>query len=255
MGLMTQNASPPYTVVAQTADWWVIDKAPGVSFHREGAEQGLFDRLRAELCTEAGDDPHAIHRLDKMTSGLLVIARNADVARRLSALWRERRVEKFYLALSDRSPKRKQGLVAGDMSPARRGAWKLESALTRPALTQFFSKGAGEGRRLFLLKPHTGRTHQIRVAMKSLGAPILGDSIYASPGPAAEDIDRGYLHAYALCLPWEGEVLRYTCPPAQGFLFAAATCRTLLEEWTAPWDLPWPSVPPHLLARVGADDA
>jgi tRNA pseudouridine32 synthase/23S rRNA pseudouridine746 synthase len=143
-------------------------------------------------------------------------------------------VEKYYLALSDAKPAKKQGLIRGDMEKGRGGAWKLCQSQLNPAVTQFFSHSLAPGRRLFLLRPRTGKTHQLRVAMKSLGAPILGDALYG--GSAA---DRTYLHAYALALTLDGEALRFVCPPAQGSEFAVPALAAYLQQ-QPPWTLPWP---------------
>lgn len=114
--------------------------------------------------------------------------------------YRERRVAKYYVALSARKPQRKQGSVTGDMARGRSSSWKLLRSSSDPAVTRFqsYSLAAVQpGLRLYLLKPETGRTHQLRVAMKSLGAAILGDALYGS-APAAAEQERMYLHAAAL---------------------------------------------------------
>ncbi|MDC7706048.1 TIGR01621 family pseudouridine synthase [Vogesella indigofera] len=211
--------------------FYVIAKHPGVSFHADGEEAGLMSALRTGL----GDDAlWPVHRLDRVTSGLLLIARSQQVAANLGAAFAGREVEKYYLALSDAKPAKKQGLIRGDMEKGRGGAWKLCQSQLNPAVTQFFSHSLAPGRRLFLLRPRTGKTHQLRVAMKSLGAPILGDALYG--GSAA---DRTYLHAYALALALDGEALRFVCPPAQGDEFAVPALADYLQQ-QPPWTLPWP---------------
>ena len=118
-------------------------------------------------------------------------------------------VKKQYLAISDHKPKKKQGLIQGDMAKGRRGAWLLTRSQENPAITRFTSLSLGEGRRLFFLSPLTGKTHQLRVAMKSLGAPILRDALYGG-SPA----DRVYLHAWRLSLVYGGEPWRFELAPA-----------------------------------------
>ncbi|XXB81166.1 TIGR01621 family pseudouridine synthase [Chromobacterium sp. CV08] len=221
-----------YTLVHRDPRFYLVDKHPGVGFHREGEEPGLMDALRAGLGDEA---LWPVHRLDRITSGLILVARSAEAARRFGDALAAREVEKYYLALSDRKPLKKQGRVAGDMEKGRGGAWRLTAGRDNPAVTQFFSYSLQPGIRLFLLRPRTGKTHQLRVAMKSQGAPILGDALYG--GSAA---DRGYLHAYALRFELDGERFVFVRPPSAGEWFAAEPCRARLAELAEPWAQPWP---------------
>lgn len=191
-------------------DFWVFDKPAGASFHSE-AGTGFFAELQAALPTES---LFPVHRLDKITSGLLLIARNKEAAATFQVLLSQRDIQKTYLALSDLKPSKKQGWIKGDMQKTRNGSWKLSRELSKPAVTQFHSVSLQEKLRLFVLQPYTGRTHQLRVAMKSLGCPILGDTRYG--GSTA---DRGYLHAAILQFDWHGERLCFQSLPASGELF------------------------------------
>lgn len=190
-----------------------------------------MDLLREAL---PGEALWPVHRLDRITSGLIVVARSQQDAAELGAAFAGREVEKYYLALSDAKPARKQGLIKGDMDKGRGGAWKLCKSAANPAVTQFFSHSLAPGLRLFVLRPRTGKTHQLRVAMKSLGAPILGDALYG--GSAA---DRGYLHAYALAFTLAGEAHRFVCPPQWGERWPQAALADYLAA-NPPADLPWP---------------
>jgi len=111
-----------FQLIATDPRFYVIAKAPGVGFHREGDAPGLLDILRAGLQDEA---LWPVHRLDKVTSGLIVVARSQQAASALGAAFAGREVQKYYLALSDAKPNRKQGLIKGDMEKGRGGAWKL----------------------------------------------------------------------------------------------------------------------------------
>ncbi|OTW27794.1 RNA pseudouridine synthase, partial [Vibrio parahaemolyticus] len=155
-------------------DFLIINKHPNVSVHKDDGDTMLLQ----EVAKQSGDEQlYLIHRLDKMTSGILLLGRNAKAASALSQAFADRQVEKFYLAIGSKKPKKKQGLVAGDMERSRRSSWKLVNSKNNPAVTQFFSLAAEPGERLFLCKPHTGKTHQIRVALKSVGSGIVGDPI------------------------------------------------------------------------------
>ena len=177
-----------------------------------GGEAGLFERVKQG---QGLQELYPVHRLDKVTSGLLVMAKTALVNQELVDQFKNREAEKYYLAISNKKPKKKQGLIKGDMESARRGAWKLLATQINPAVTQFFSVSLGEGKRLFIIKPHTGKTHQIRVALKSLGSPIMGDALYADT-LSCVGIDRVYLHAFSLGFSVKGKAYRFTEMPREG---------------------------------------
>ncbi|MGL6428736.1 pseudouridine synthase, partial [Aeromonas hydrophila] len=115
--------------------------------------------------------------------GILLFALNSQSAAVLAAQFAERKMKKTYLALSDRKPSKKQGWIKGGMEKSRRGMWKLTRNMENIAVTQFFSIRISEKMRLFILEPHTGKTHQLRVAMKSLGSPILGTAYTEGQNP------------------------------------------------------------------------
>lgn len=211
----------------------VIDKPAGMNFHSEEAA-GLVVLTKAMLEL---DELYPVHRLDKMTSGLVLFAKTKEAAQRFGTMFEARKVEKYYLAISLRKPKKKQGWVKGDMKSARRGDWMLLNTNENPAVTQFHSTALEEGERGFLVKPHTGKTHQIRVALKSLGSPIAGDLRYARSEEAKKEA-RGYLHAYALRFVLEGEAYAFVAPPKEGARFISEKFRqTLADQWARPWEL------------------
>lgn len=219
-------------ILAQTDDFVLIDKPAGLDFHQNDEQDSLIELLRQQTGLA---DLLTVHRLDKMTSGLLLFARKPEIARELGEQFAEHQIEKFYLAISDAKPSKKQGKIQGGMEKGRGGNWKFVRTGGQLAITQFFSYGLGEGLRLFLLRPRTGRTHQLRVALKSLGSPILGDERYAG-----SKADRGYLHAYALKFSLQGNTYQYICPPSFGAHFQSAECQNQLKALANPWDLAWP---------------
>lgn len=183
---------------------------------RDGQEQGLMpglcSLLNRWLAQEQGpwNKCYPVHRLDKNTSGLLVFARNPAAAALLSEEFSQRRVKKYYMALSDKKPKKKQGQIIGDMAKSRRSCWKLLNSKGSPAKTQFFSHSISEGLRLFILRPYTGKTHQLRVAMKSVGSPICGDTAYGgSGGNALKPFERLFLHSFQLEFTFKGRAYKY----------------------------------------------
>jgi len=229
-----------YKLIKKEKDFIVISKDPDVNFHKEeqGVE-GLMDKLRLDLDLE---ELYAVHRLDKVTSGLLVFARSREVAAELSEQFRNRLTEKYYLAISDQKPQKKQGLIKGDMVKARRGAWKLTKTTDNPAVTQFFSTSIAEGLRLFLIKIHTGKTHQIRVAMKSIGSPVLGDPLYHKKNLKDGVVDRSYLHAYCISFQAGGSKFRFIDKPVIGTFFKGERFEEALAKFDKPWEVIWPSV-------------
>lgn len=225
------SMSQAFELVAQTPEFVVLNKAAGISFH---SEQG------AGLVVQAGQTLgfklYPVHRLDKVTSGLIVLARSSEVAAELTRLFSTQQVQKYYLALSFAKPAKKQGWVKGDMATARRGAWKLLLTQHNPAVSYFISQGFTDmPLRAFLIKPYSGKTHQIRVALKSVGAAIAGDELYQ--GAAA---DRVYLHAFALRFNLAGKLYQYQQPPEQGSYFQQLTQAGAWQQWAEPWLLSWP---------------
>lgn len=223
-----------FSWVAQEAAFVVVDKQPGIDFHTDSGVPGLAARVGTAL----GEPLWPVHRLDKMTSGLVLLARSAAAAGQLSELFARRQMNKFYLAIGQGKPKKKQGLIIGDMARSRRKTWKLLASTDNPAVTQFFSQGLGAGRRLYLLKPHSGKTHQLRVALKSLGSPVLGDDVYG--GGSA---DRGYLHAFQLHFCFADKSWTFASRPSVGEHFLAPVTQDALTHYDSPGALAWPQLP------------
>ncbi|WP_028116584.1 TIGR01621 family pseudouridine synthase [Ferrimonas senticii] len=217
-----------FTLIADTADFVVIDKAAGVHFHSQDGSAGVVAQVEAALARKL----YPVHRLDTPTSGLLLLANSSAAAAKLSQLFAEHKVEKRYLALSGHKPSKKQGTVEGAMAKARRSQWKLtrdkDNGHNNYAITQFVSAALQPGIRAFLLRPLSGRTHQIRVALKSVAAPILGDSLYG--GASA---DRTYLHAYQLTFELDGQQHQFTCPPILGEHYQSSELTAQLAQWQA----------------------
>ena len=223
-----------FALIAHEPGFCVVHKAPDVDFHDCQGRPGLCSLVSGAL----GQRVFAVHRLDKATSGLLLLARSREWAGTLARLFRERAVEKYYIALSDLVPRKKQGLVQGDMVRSRRGSWKLARTMERPARTRFLSWPVRPGLRLFVLRPLTGRTHQLRVAMKSLGAPILGDALYHQAVP--DWPDRMYLHAHTLRFAVGDRVFAYACAPKTGSLFLDEAVSQALHGLGPLEGLEWP---------------
>ena len=245
----------PIPVLFENTDLIIVNKPIGIAMHdatneadvREDIAEngepekidGIVTRLKKQL---AVTELHLCHRLDTGTSGCLCLAKNAAVAGEIGELFSSRRVSKYYLALSSQKPKKKQGTIMGDMKNRRGGQRILLKTTENPAITQFFSSAAKPGTRGFIVKPHSGKTHQIRVALKSIGAPILGDTLYGG-----EASDRLYLHAWHLQLPLSSGELAVTAPFDKGEVINEADVQTWYNGLNAPGTYPWPSLPARFL--------
>ncbi|MCE0557639.1 MULTISPECIES: TIGR01621 family pseudouridine synthase [unclassified Motilimonas] len=222
-----------FELVADEADFVVINKADNCNFHSEDGEAGLVVEVERALSLKL----YSVHRLDKMTSGILILAKSSTAAAAFTQLFAQRKMSKFYLALSMQKPNKKQGLIKGDMEKSRRGSWKLTKSQHNPAVTQFFSQSLVPGIRLYLLKPATGKTHQLRVALKSIAAPILGDMRYGQ-----DESDRGYLHAYQLSFRYGEKDYFYQVAPSRGDWFMRPECQQQLQALGDLSHLNWPEI-------------
>ena len=161
------NTVPPsprsrfFEILIDHPRYLVVHKAPGIPFHSEKTQTGLLNMLREHEAHSSKEeqDParrlFAVHRLDRVTSGLVLFARGSKNADLISNLFRHRRIEKIYLALSERKAKRKSGVLSGGMVPARRGAWRLTHESKNIAKTAFFSLPIPQrrpGLRLYVIK-------------------------------------------------------------------------------------------------------
>jgi tRNA pseudouridine32 synthase/23S rRNA pseudouridine746 synthase len=219
-------------LIFENENFVLLDKPAGLNFHSE-EQPGLVVRAQQQLNLA---ELYPVHRLDKMTSGLVLLAKTLTAAQAFQTLFEQRQIEKYYLAISTHKPKKKQGWIKGDMQPSRRGSWRLTTTMENPAITQFISASLAPNERVFLVKPHTGKTHQIRVALKSLGAPIAGDQRYQALEQAEQEA-RGYLHAYALRFELFGEHFAFVCPPNEGRRFVTEAFRLQCAAWNEPWKM------------------
>jgi tRNA pseudouridine32 synthase/23S rRNA pseudouridine746 synthase/23S rRNA pseudouridine1911/1915/1917 synthase len=175
----------------------VIDKPAGIAVHPgpgggPDLESG-FDALRFGL----PHPPALVHRLDRDTSGCLVLGRHAKALRRLGALFAEGNVEKVYWAIVNGRPRQDEGRIEAGLKKLVRGhGWRMVvDPAGRSAVTDYRVLRADESRTWLELRPRTGRTHQIRVHCATLGCPVAGDPIYGrGDGPLL-------LHARAVAVP------------------------------------------------------
>jgi len=211
----------PLDVLYQDDDVVVVNKAAGVIVHA-GAGQHSGTLVNAllhhfgTLSTEGGDErPGIVHRLDKETSGVLVVARTDAAHRSLSEQFASREVDKIYLAMVQGLPKAESGRVEKPITrdPMHRTKMTCRLETGRHALTDWKVLRRFTEHSLLEVKIGTGRTHQIRVHLSSLGHPILGDRVYGARGTELLT-DRFFLHAARLAFrsPGTGERITVEAP-------------------------------------------
>lgn len=196
-----------------------VDKPPGVAAqatltHDRGSLPDLVARL-------LGGEVAVVHRLDRETSGVTVLARTRETAAALAAAFRQGRPEKTYLALTAGAPEPPEGRLEAPLRGDRRRPGRRRVAASgQPAATRFRTLRTGPGAALVECRPETGRTHQVRAHLAHLGAPILGDRRYGGPQRVGEvSIPRAMLHAWRLEVahPGTGERLVLTAPVPDDF--------------------------------------
>jgi 23S rRNA pseudouridine955/2504/2580 synthase len=212
----------------------VLDKPPGLPVQGGTRSERNLDAILAAAADRFGGRPLLVHRLDRDTSGVLLLARNPDAARKLAAAFRGKAARKLYWALVAGKPERPHGLI--DLPLAKRvGAagervvaldyeddLDLDEAGARRAVSAYATiDHAGSRVSWLALQPRTGRTHQLRVHMAALGTPILGDGKYGGSGAflRMEGIaGQLHLHARRLRLPHpERGTIDVTAPPPPHF--------------------------------------
>ncbi len=203
----------PLAVVFENEDVLLVNKPAGMVVHpAAGHASGTLVHAalaHAPQLEGVGGEhrPGVVHRLDKDTSGLIVLAKNDRAHRWLQDQFRLRRAHKVYLALVDGSPPTPSGRVEAPIG--RDPAHRKRMAITTPgkgreAVTEYFTREAFVHHTLLEAHPLTGRTHQIRLHLALLGCPIVGDAVYGRRHSSLELV-RHFLHAFRLQIVLPGE--------------------------------------------------
>ncbi len=225
----------PLDVIFENADLMVVNKPAGMVVHpAAGHSSGTLANAALAWASELegiGGElrPGIVHRLDKDTSGLIVIAKNDRSHRWLQDQFRLRKVKKVYQALVDGKPPTPQGRVEAPIGrdPSHRQRMAVQPVdKGRAAVTEYHTLEAFPTHTLLEVSPLTGRTHQIRLHLAFIGAPIVGDTVYGHRKPSLP-LDRQFLHAHRLTvvLPGETAPRTFEAPLPQDLLDALATLK------------------------------
>ena len=203
----------PLSVIFENDDLLVIDKPAGMVVHpAAGHDTGTLVHAvlgyDPDLEGIGGEErPGVVHRLDKETSGLIAIAKNERAHRWLVEQFKERRVEKTYLALVDGKPPTPTGRIEAPIGRDPRDRKKMAIVKLekgRQAISEYKTLESFPRHTLLEFHPRTGRTHQIRLHCAFLGCPIVADTTYGHRKPSLE-LNRHFLHAWRLKITLPGE--------------------------------------------------
>jgi 23S rRNA pseudouridine1911/1915/1917 synthase len=237
--------NPLFAVIHEDTDLLVVHKPADLVCHPTKGDEysSLISRARLYLNTES--EPRLVNRLDRETSGLVVVAKTAEAARELGKLWETRAVTKEYSAIVHGHVLAEQGMIDAPLGKDASSVVAIKDCVRAdgtPSQTEFYveRRFARQGRPFSLLRlvPRSGRKHQIRIHLAHIGHPIVGDKIYGGDVDlylalverrlTGEQKNRlllptHALHAGRLQFHWRGHEQTFTSPPEPGFLgFLAA---------------------------------
>jgi 23S rRNA pseudouridine1911/1915/1917 synthase len=207
----------PYAVPYRDEYLLVVDKPAGVVVHpARGHQSGTLSQALSGIAAGGEDAARAgiVHRLDRDTSGLLVVARSEAVHRALRAALQAREITREYLALVEGRPPARTGTIDAPIGRDRRIRTRMstDSDEPRPAITHFEIERALPRTTLLRVRLETGRTHQIRAHLRAIDHPVVGDPEYGTPGRLG--LERQFLHATRLAFdhPVTGERVGVSSP-------------------------------------------
>ena len=225
-----QEPAVAIPIAYEDGDLLVVDKPAGLVVHPAGPHrEGTLAQLLAVRGAAGGEPwrPGIVHRLDRDTSGLMVVAKSEEIHRRLRAALAAREIEREYLALVEGRPPARTGTIDAPIGRDRRMRTRrsIDSERPREARTHFAIEEALPRATLLRVRLETGRTHQIRAHLQAIGHPVCGDPEYGSVG--LYGLSRQFLHAARLALahPRDGRALEIVSPLPSDLAAALAAAR------------------------------
>lgn len=226
-------------ILYQDDDVIVIDKPAGIVVHPAPGHRSatLVERLVAAGVALAPNEdemfnrPGVLHRLDKDTSGVILLAKNAKSLRTLQVAMRGRQIRREYLALVNGHTPSRAGRIEAPIGRDHRDATKrsIDTDDPKDAITHFVVQEILPTTMLLRMRLETGRTHQIRVHLKSIGHNVIGDPTYGDSNAPTFGLERQFLHAARLVFPHpqSGEDIEVTAPLPEDLTDALAAARRL----------------------------
>jgi 23S rRNA pseudouridine1911/1915/1917 synthase len=200
--VVNHHELPEVPIAYEDEHLLVVDKPAGLVVHPGAghADDTLVQALRGKLGGGEPERPGIVHRLDRDTSGLMVVARTAEAYDALSQLVRSRALERTYVALVEGRPRSRRGRIDAPIGRDRHDPTRisLDSESAREAVTHFEVEELYERHALLRVRLETGRMHQIRVHLAAIDLPVVGDPVY---GRAEPSLGRQFLHASELAFP------------------------------------------------------
>lgn len=231
--------SPLFAVIHEDENLLVVHKPADLVCHPTKGDEysSLISRARIYLKTES--EPRLVNRLDRETSGLVVIAKNPDAARELGKIWESRAVTKEYLAIVHGHVMAEQGIIDAPLGKDESSVVAIKDCVRAdgtPSQTEYFVEKrfvrGGKNFSHLRVVPRSGRKHQIRIHLAHIGHPIVGDKIYGGnpdlylalvEGRLTDEqrkqllLPNHALHAGRLKFNWRGKDWEFTCPPEPQF--------------------------------------
>ena len=192
----THRMETKLQVVDEESSFRALNKPSGLSVLKDNTGAACLYDLYSD---RFGEKPLMVHRIDKGASGLLLVARTDEFRSGFSRLLAERGVEKIYLALVDGVPAPPEGLIDAPLEKARKGKYRIaESGGGYASQTEYETLSTGDGQTLLVAHPLTGRSHQIRVHLASIGHPLVRDPLYGRERRKPSLYPELTLHAWRL---------------------------------------------------------
>jgi RluA family pseudouridine synthase len=200
----------PSMLIAETEEFLVLNKPAFLTISPESLSL-FFGKSYPQV--------HIVHRIDKETTGLLIVAKDVQTKKAFEDLFRKREIQKRYLAVVEGVPKKTQGSIDKPLAKQHvKGQVVVKASSSgKPASTNWKCLKSKDLLSFLELEPYTGRTHQLRVHLQSIGLPILGDDHYYREFKYSPVPSRFLLHAYQLSFTWKGEDMEFCSPIPNDF--------------------------------------